>query len=307
MAPTRRAIRSARAGLAVLALAAGACRPSMPGDRSEGATSREPPRRIVSLIPAATEILFAIGAGDRLVGRTRWGVHPPEARSVPDVGDGVRPSIEAVLARDPDLVVLFEGPDTRAAAERLEALGVPTMSLRHNSIADLDRNIRRLGDAVGCPVSADRLAGRIHEDLAAIAESVGESPAPRVYYDVWPDPPMTVGRGSFLDSLITLAGGRNVFGDLEPPAPTVSLEAIVHRDPDLVIRAAASSADPPLAVRPGWRAIPAVAEERIVAVDADLLGRLGPRVGDAARALAAAIHPGRTFPEPAPPVAGVCE
>lgn len=245
-------------------------------------------RRVVSLVPAATEILFAIGAGDRLVGRTHWGVHPPAARDVPDVGDGIRPSLEAVLARRPDLVVLVAGSDNAGVAERLEALGVRTLPITHNTLADLERNTRALGDAVGCRGSADLLARRVRAGLAAVARERPGRPV-RVYYDVWPDPPMTIGRGSYLDSLLTLAGGRNVFGHLGAPSPQVSLEAIVRADPEVVVFSATSGGVPP-DERPGWEHIPAVAAGHVAGVDGDLLGRLGPRVADAALQLARAIH-----------------
>ena len=265
-------------------------------------------RRVVSLIPAATEILFALGAGNRLVGRTRWGVHPPEAVGVPDVGDGIRPSLEAVIARSPDLVVLFEGPDNEGVAARLADLGVASLSLRHNSLADLRRNVVALGEAVGCPAAAAALDARIAADLGAVAEATRGVDRVRVYYDVWADPPMTIGRGSFLDSLIALAGGRNVFGHLERPSPRVGLEAIVAGDPDVIVRPIRADAvdDAPLGERAGWETIRAVATNRIVYIDADLLGRLGPRVGEAALGLAAALHPELRLPSLPPPERLAC-
>jgi len=259
------------------------------------------PHRIVSLIPAATEILFAIGAGERVVGRTRWGTHPSEAVHVPNVGDGVRPALEAILAQAPDLVVLFSGADTEGVRARLGEMAVPTLSLRHNTIEDLDRNVMLLGDAVGCSVAARRLLARIHEDLDAVSRATAAVPPLRVYYDVWPDPPMTIGRGSFLDSLISIAGGVNVFGDLSAAAPQIGLETIVRRDPDVIVypvsTAPGSSTIPPLD-RPGWERVPAVARGAVVRVDADLLGRLGPRLGDAALELAGALRPELRLPTP---------
>ena len=298
--------RCARVRLIALALLAGlGCGGREDPLRSPGAR----PERIVSLIPAATEILFALGAGDRVVGRTRWGVHPPEATAVPDVGDGVRPSLEVVLARNPDLVVLFEGLDTEGVAGRLEAVGVPTLSLRHNSLQDLHRNIRLLGEAVGCAASAAELSGRIERDLAAVAAATAGRERVDVYYDVWTDPPITIGRGSYLDSLLTIAGGRNVFGDLPAPSPEVGLEAIVFRDPDVIVHgrsAAPGSVDDPPGGREAWRTIRAVALGRIAVVDADLMGRLGPRAGDAARELAVALHPGLDVSLPRDPAALEC-
>jgi len=261
---------------------------------------------VVSLIPAATEILFAIGAGDRVVGRTRWGTHPVGALDVPDVGDGVRPALEAILAQTPDLVILFAGADTEGARARLGELEVPTLSLRHNTVEDLAHNVTRIGDAVGCRKGARRLIEQIRQDLDAVSRATAGVPRTRVYYDVWADPPMTVGRGSFLDSLISIAGGINVFGDLSGAAPQIGLEAIVRRNPDLIVYPVSKiqgNATTSPTERPGWSRVPAVDRGRVVRVDADLLGRLGPRLGDAALELAHAMRPEIRLPAPrgAPP------
>lgn len=252
-----------------------------------------PARRIVSLVPAVTELLFALGAGDRLVGRTRFGVHPPAARAVFSVGDGVRPSTELVLSRRPDLVVLYAGPDNRGVAGELERVGLPTLAVRHDDLPDLRRNLRRLGRAVGCPGEALALEREIVEGLEAVARATDDLPRRTVYYDVWHEPPITIGGASYLDSLIALAGGRNVFGDLDDPSPQVSLEAIAAREPEVVlwpVGADRRERTPP-SRRPGWGALAAVREGAVRRVDGELLHRLGPRVGRAAAALARAIHP----------------
>lgn len=260
-----------------------------------------PARRIVSLIPAATEILFALGAGDRVVGRTHWDRFPPEAARVADVGDGMRPSLETVLARRPDLVVLYRGVANEGVDARFEAAGIRTLVLEHDTFSDLERNIALLGTASGCARTAQRLVARIRSGLDAVAEATADARRVSVYYDVWHDPPITIGRGSYLDSLMTLAGARNVFGDLEAASPQVGLETIVFRDPARIISprpdAPVSTRQPP-AERPGWDAVPAVAAGRVVEVDGDLLHRLGPRVADAAAELARAIHPGLALAGP---------
>lgn len=273
------------------------------GDATRDVAARFEPRRIVSLIPTVTEILFDLGAGDRLVGRTRWGVHPPSARRIPDVGDGIRPSLEAVLARDPDLVILYDGETNRESRERLQRLGVPTLALRHDTLEDLRRNILRLGELVGCPEGGSALADRIARGLAAVSRATEGRPRVRVYYHAWPDPPMTIGGGSFIDSLLTIAGGANVFGDIETAAPRVSLEAIIDRNPERILVPAAREAlhrRPNLAARRGWERIPAVAAGRISTLDRDVVSRLGPRVAEAAWSIAEELHGelSATAPEP---------
>lgn len=252
-----------------------------------------PARRIVSLVPALTEVLFAIGAGDRLVGRTRFDAHPPAVRRVPSVGDGIRPSIEVVLAREPDLVLLYAGPDNRGVAEELRRVGLRTLALRHDRLEDLERNVERLGEATACREGARALTEALRRDLQAVAEAAAEVPARSVYYDLWPDPPITVGAGSYLDSLIVQAGGRNVFAELAAPSPQVSLEAIAARDPDVIVWPVSREgpARPPPAARPGWLAVAAVRRGDVRRVDGELVHRLGPRIGEAAAALAGAIHP----------------
>ena len=251
-------------------------------------------RRIVSLIPAATEILFAIGAGDRLVGRTRWGVHPPAARVVPDVGDGIRPALELIVARRPDLVILVSGVDNAGVADRLRDLQIPALALRHNTLEDLDRNILALGEAAGCGASARRVRDRIRDDLGRLAEATGPLDRPAVYYDVWEAPPITIGGGSYLDSLLDAAGGSNIFRDLTEPSPQVSLEAIVARSPHVLLfpvsRSEARERRAPVD-RPGWSAVRAVADGQVHRTDGDLAHRLGPRIAEAALEIARLLHP----------------
>ena len=253
-----------------------------------------PARRIVSLVPAATEILFALGAGERVVGRTRYGTHPPEAAEVPSVGPGMRPSLEMVTSREPDAVVLYAGAGNRTTVDRLESLGVATLALRHDGFADLYRNLRRLGRVTGREEAARELEADIRCRLEAVASATRGAPRRRVYYEVWSDPPITVGSGSYLDSLLSVAGARNVFRELEAPSPQVGLESVVARDPDLVLvpRRSGEEAPTPPSRRPGWDALEAVREGRVREVDGDLVHRLGPRVGEAAAVLARAIHPG---------------
>ncbi len=261
-------------------------------DRGDTLELAAPADRVVSLIPAATEILFALGSGDRLVGRTRYGTHPPAARTVPSVGEGIRPSAEEVVDRRPDAVVVYAGQANTGSIRRFEELDVPLLALEHNTIPQLMANISRLGTLTGREPAADSLVAAIRKRLEMVARVVEGRRRVPVYYDLWPDPPRTVGAGSYLDSLITLAGGRNVFGDLEAPSPRVSLETVVERRPAVVVAPRGGGGErPPPAERPGWGKLEAVEGDDVVAVDAELLDRLGPRLGEAAAHLAAALHP----------------
>ena len=253
-----------------------------------------PPARIVSLVPVATEILFSLGEGSRLAGRSRFDDYPPEARLVPDVGDAIRPSVESVLLRRPDLVILIGGSDNSEAVREMDRLQVPYVVVLFNTLDDLRNNILRLGHIVGRDQAASDLWSGIERDLEAVRVRVQGRPRPAVYYDVGYPPAFTVGAGSYLDALLTTAGGRNVFGDLAAPSPQVSLEAIIDRDPDVIVFPVSGRGQGGAAwleERPGWENLRAVHSGSVVEVPAEIVHRLGPRVAEAARLLAAALHP----------------
>ncbi len=294
--------------LALLLSALAACSPRPPAggvsitdDWGRTVALAAPARRVVSLSPASTEILFALGVGSHVVGRTRFCDWPPESRTVPDVGNGIEPNVEAVAARHPDLVVLYASAANRAASQGLTALHVPVAVLKLDDAADVRRAARRLGVLTGSAGSADSLVTAFDASLEAVATAAAARPGrrPRLYVDVWANPPMTVGRGSYLSEVLQAAGAVNSFADLGASAAPVSLEAIVARDPDAVLVVAADATRPPdLASRPGWNAVRAVREGRVLVVDASLYGRPGPRMplaaADLTRRIAGlALGPGR--------------
>lgn len=259
-----------------------------------------PARRIVSLIPAATEILFVLGAGPQLVARTDYCDYPPEVRELQSVGTGIRPAVEPILSLRPDLVLAFAGPDNAASIDRLRSLGVRLFAVRHNTVEDLLANIRRLGSLTGRTAAADSLARSISATLDSLArEAEGGTPV-RVYYDLWGEPPHTIGGGSYLNDLIRVGGGLNVFGHLGAPSPQVNVEAVIEARPDVILLPLGRTRRDPVDMlrrRPGWNVIPAVRAGRVAAVDADLVHRLGPRLPEAARAVAEAIARGRADDE----------
>jgi len=253
-----------------------------------------PPERIVSLVPVATEILFALGAGQRLAGRSRYDDYPPEVLAVPDVGDAIRPSIETVLLQRPDLVILVGGSDNAQALRDMDQLDIPFIVVLFNTLEHLRTNVLRLGALVDREEAARAMWAGIEQDLQAVRDAVAGRQRPSVYYDIAYPPAFTVGSGSYLDVLIDAAGGRNVFHDVPAPSPRVSLEAILSRDPDVILHPASgtgglTSTRP--GSRPGWENVRAVRTGAVVSVPADLMHRLGPRVGQAAKVLAIALHP----------------
>jgi ABC-type Fe3+-hydroxamate transport system substrate-binding protein len=246
-----------------------------------------PAERIVSLNPVTTEAMFAMGVDARLIGRTKWDASPPEVRSVPDLGDGLQPNVEAVLAARPDLVVLYAAEANRTAAAAFRRAGVQTLSMRTDRIADLARVLRALGIAVGDTAAAQVVADSVRRSLDAVGARAPRQRPISVFWYAWPSPIITIGAGSYLDELISLAGARNVFGDLAQPSPQVTLESVAERNPDLILAGPVAAGR--LRADARWRAVRAVREGRVFVFDTSLVGRPGVRLGEGARSLRALI------------------
>lgn len=294
--------RLARASRAALLLVAvGACAPSpdrraaavdtavVRDDFGTAVARATPPERIVSLNPTTTELLFALGAGRRLVGRTHWDLYPDSARAVPDLGDGIRPNVEAILAAHPQLVVLYASADNRAAADALGRAGVSVVALKIDSIAQFYRAVRLLGDAVGVRDRAATIVDTVSRAIARVRETTARAARPSVVWPLVDQPLYVIGGGSFLSELVDAAGGRNVFGDLQQPSPQVAQEEVLRRDPDVVLTGPHSAAR--LRTDAGWRGLRAVRDGRVLVVDTALVERPSVRLGEAARSIALLLHP----------------
>lgn len=240
--------------------------------------------RIVSLSPATTELLFDLGAGNLLVGRTRYCQDPPEALDIPSVGEGFDPNIEAVLARRPDLVVLYHSAVNSTAASRLRAMGIATVSLRIDRLADLSRAARLLGSALHREARADSLISKLQVQLDSLRAAVNGREKPSVAVVVWDNPPIVIGGGSFLSEIVELAGARNVFADIHQPSATINLETLAYRDPDfLVVFEGAAAAD--FLKRPEWQAVRAARSSRVVRLSGSEFGHPSFRAPQAAQRL----------------------
>ena len=244
-------------------------------------------RRVVSLNPVTTEIFFAIGAGDRLVGRTHWDLYPAAARAVPDLGSAMPPNVEAVLAVHPDLVVLYASTMNRAAARQLRHAGIPTIALRTDHVSDLRRTLVMLARAIGDSASGARVADSVEQTLAAVRARPRPAKPPTVFWHIWDKPLLTIGRGSYMNELVDDAGAVNIFGDLDGPSPQITMEELVRRNPDYILAGPVNAKS--ILSNPAWQAVPAVRAGHVLIVDTTLVGRPGPRIGEAARHLRALI------------------
>ena len=271
----------------VLAMLAVACA------RPEEARRTASIARVVSLVPSMTETIVALGERSRLVARTDYDL-ARDLASLPSVGGTIDPSLERILALRPDLVLVWQDSGLPPVKTRLEALGVRTEPVATSSLGDFRRSLARLGELLEVPERAARLVRAIHDSLDAVEAWVAQRPPVRVFYMVWPNPLVTTGAGTYVDSLITLAGGVNIFADAPTAWPTVTFEELLRRDPDVIVWPrrldAGDTAAQALRSRPGWRRLRAIRGGRLVSVDVDLFNRPGPRVALAARTLARALH-----------------
>ena len=258
---------------------------ALAGDVGDTVRLAAPATRVASLQPTTTELLFAIGAGELVIGRTTWCDAPAAALAVPSLGDGLSPNLEAIVAADPDLVLLYPSALNDAAAARLGELGIATLRLRTNRLIDVPRLARLLGRATGRDAEGDSVAARFERELAAATTT--RTNGPTVFILAWDQPLTTIGAGSFLSEVVQRAGGRNVFGELESASAPVSLEAVIARDPSLVLVPSAELRD--TAIRPEWNAVPAFRERRILRVTGSEYLRPTPRAPGAVRALAARL------------------
>ncbi len=266
--------------------------------------------RVASLVPGMTETVIALGATERLVGRTRYD-DQPELVEVPSVGGGLDPSLEHLAQLSPDLVIAWkDAGGLGTLSGRLDAVGLPVFQVEIESTADFRRHAENLGRLLHLSSSASALIAELDQGLAAVRDAVEGERAPTVLFLAQRDPPMAAGAGTFIDSLLVAAGGINVLDDSGPAGdwPLISLEHILWRDPDFLVmpvvglgeaRDARQDAPPEVEAllrAPGWREIDAVAHRRVVAVDAGLFARPGPRMALAAASLAARLHPDVRLP-----------
>jgi len=255
--------------------------------------------RIVSLSPAGTETLFALGLGDLLVARTDFCNYPPEALSVNSLGgfDGKTFSLESVLAFNPDLVYLdvtMHGHLT----DNLQNLGIQVFETNIASLDDIYKEIRELALLFDIKQRAEELITTIQRaytpmplaDMQTISLDT-ENEYAKVYWEVWNAPYMSVGSSSFINDVIREAGAINIFSDIAAAYPVVSEESIIARNPSLILLPADSPENwESLSKRTGWQSIDAIQNKKVIKIDGDLISRPGPRIGEAIRAVQEALQ-----------------
>jgi iron complex transport system substrate-binding protein len=255
--------------------------------------------RIVSVSPATTEALFAVGAGDRVVGRSRFCDWPPEATKLPTVGGVIDADFEAIALLEPDLVVGSPGPASTRLADRLGPMGIATWFPNLDSLPDIDAMIVGLGDRTGHAAQARQIAATIDARVAAVEKAVAGDPVPRVLMVLDVDPVVATGPKDFLDDLLRRAGGANVV-TTGAPWQTLDFEQIAALDPDVILDTSGmSGGGGPSKIHPdspGWTHVRAAREGRVVPIDDPRALRPGPRTPEGLATFARALHPHAPVP-----------
>lgn len=253
-----------------------------------GATVRLPAqaRRIVSLAPHATELLFAAGAGGRLIGAVEYSDYPEAAKRVPRVGGYSNPDLECIVALKPDLVLVWQSGNAAATVSRLKSLGLQVYQSQPDRLEDIPASIEKLGRLAGSETAARRAAAGFRQRLEALRTRYSTRPPVPMFYQAWHQPLLTVGGSQIISDVIRLCGGENIFAGLAAKAPSVSVEAVLAADPEAIV-ASGMGHDTPIGLDDWrqWKRMKAVARGNLFPISADLMQRPTPRLLDGAEQL----------------------
>lgn len=250
------------------------------------------PERIISLAPSNTEILFALGLGDKVIGVTSYDDYPEEVLEIEKIGDFTAINLEKIIELQPDLVVNY-GPGNEEENARLKETGISIVGFEPESIDEIIDTIDKIAKLTGKTAEANSLKNSMIEKRDEIVNKVKDSPKVRVFYEIWHDPLMAAGPGSFMDQLIELAGGENIANDAQDEYPQFDLEQLIERNPEVYLTSADMPEKTPetMMSRPGFENISAIKSGRVYVLDANIVSRPGPRIVEALEIVAEKIHP----------------
>jgi iron complex transport system substrate-binding protein len=256
------------------------------------AAEAPPSTKVVSLAPSVTETIFALGFGDRLVGVTTYCDYPAEARKLPKIGDFMNPSLEAVIAKKPDLVIGVTGATDPVKAREIERLGLKVVLVSVANLNDVLSSIRSIAALLGNAQAGEKLVGKIRAQVEEVKRRIAPAARRRVLLVVGVHPVIAVGGKNYIDELIALAGGENIAGNAAQPWLNLPDELVVAKAPQVIIEAGMGSEREKSGKQWGdLKSVPAVREARIYSYPSDKILRPGPRFGEGLADLARLIHP----------------
>lgn len=266
---------------------------SVQDDAGATITLAQPAQRIVSLAPHVTELLYAAGAGDLIVGTVSYSDYPAAARSIPRIGDNRQVDIERILAVKPDLLVVWRHNASARQMEQLRALGIPLFYSEPHKLEDISDTLLKLGRLAGTEEFARRNAGELRRTLADLAARYSRRPPVRVFYQVWDRPLYTLNDKHIINDAIAVCGGENIFAGLPVPAPTVTVEAVLQEDPEAIVSGERKEGASGLEHWKKYMNMTAVRRDNLFGIDGDLLNRPGPRIVSGAAVLCEKLEQAR--------------
>ena len=277
--------------LLLLASSAASAQVSVEDDYGRSVSLARPAGRIVSLSPHLTELLYAAGAGERLVGAVEFSDYPPQAKTLPRVGSEAGIDVERIVALGPDLVVAWPNVGSLRTIDQLEKIGLTVFRSEPRELEHIATTLERLGALAGTGAQAGRAAADFRARVSALEKRYAAASTVRVFYQIWDRPLLTVNGQHIITKAMRLCGGENVFAALPLIAPEIDREAVLRADPDVIV--ASGSAGSPPAWLAAWRAFPglkAVAKDRLFSIPPDLIQRHTPRILEGAEALCALLQ-----------------
>ncbi|NTV11833.1 MAG: cobalamin-binding protein [Zoogloea sp.] len=263
-------------------------------DEGHAVRLAQPAKRIVSLAPHVTEMLYAAGAGEHMVGAVQYSDYPEAAKKLPRVGGYSSVNMEAVVALKPDLVVAWKSGNRDAELDKLRALGIPVFIDEPRHIADVATSVERLGRLAGTEAAARAAANAFRARQAQLARRYSGLPSVSVFYEIWNRPLMTINGQHLISDVMRLCGGENVFGNLKILAPQVTAEAVLAADPEVIVASGMGEARPEwLDEWKRWPRLTAAARGNLYFIPPELVQRHTPRILDGAERLCKALDEAR--------------
>ena len=269
--------------LALLSTGTAQASVSVTDDAGHVVTLQAPARRIVSLAPNITDALFAAGAGDHIVGTSRFSDHPEAAKAIPVVGDATMLDLERIVSLKPDIIMVWKSGTSTAQIEKLSHLGIPLFYVETTRLSGIAPTVRRLGALTGTSETANRNATRLDAALGSLRATYAGRRRLSVFFQIWDKPLMTIGHTQIIDDAINLCGASNIFADLPQAAPTITREAVFSRNPDVII----TTGDDKDSLA-NWKKSPSLNAARngqVFAIDAPTLSLPSPSILEGVEAL----------------------
>jgi iron complex transport system substrate-binding protein len=277
-------LRSLLAAALVFGCASAAGEIRLTDDAGREVVLQQPARRVISLAPHMTELMFAAGAGSRVVGTVAYSNYPEAAKAIPRIGDSALLDLERIVELKPDLILVWQHGNAQRQLDKLLSLGIPVFYNQPDRLSDVAGSVEKLGRLAGTGAIASKVAGAFAEREDKLRRRYAARPPVRVFYQIWEKPLMTVNDDHLISDIIRLCGGQNVMGKLKQLVPVISTEAVLEADPEAIAGAAVEA----VGLRrldnwKAWQGILAVKRDNLFLIPADLISRATPRVLDGAQ------------------------